>query len=77
MCIALPMLVQSVDHGSNTAVVALSGNKMTVNISLIDPKVGDYVLVHAGCALEVVHQQQAEEMLDLFAQLEGLTDHDD
>ncbi|GHU88318.1 hypothetical protein FACS1894202_04170 [Clostridia bacterium] len=56
----------------DSAKVALNGNEITVNVSLIDPKIGDYVLIHAGCALEVLSKDVALETLELFAELEKL-----
>ena len=36
--------------------------------------VGDYVLVHAGFAIEVVDEQQAQETLDLIREFPDLAD---
>ena len=43
-----------------------------MNTGLVDPKPGQYVLVHAGCAIEVMEKEKAEELLDIFADLEEL-----
>ena len=72
MCIAAPMKVIEIHYEKNTAKVCMSGNYMDVNISLISPKVGDYVLVHAGCAIEIVKKETANEILELFDVLEEL-----
>ena len=37
-----------------------------VNISLVEAKVGDYVLVHAGYAIQVVEKNEALETLRLW-----------
>ena len=42
------------------------------NTGLVDPKVGQYVLVHAGCAIEVMEKDKAEELIELFADIEEL-----
>ena len=47
-----------------------SGNIVDVNTGLIDAKVKQYVLVHAGCAIEVMEKEKAEELIELFAELE-------
>ncbi len=39
------------------------GTVVTANIALIDAKVGDYVLVHAGYVLKVLDIEEAERML--------------
>jgi len=70
MCIAVPMQVVSVD-GEN-AKVSLAGNLLDVNISLVDAKAGDYVLVHAGCAIEIVDTDTAKEILEIFDELEEI-----
>ena len=43
-----------------------------MNTGLVDPKPGQYVLVHAGCAIEVMEQDKAQELIDLFAEIEAL-----
>lgn len=69
MCIAIPGRILSVD-GMN-AVCDFGGNKVDVNVGLIEPEVGQYVLVHAGCAIEVMEKEKAEELIELFAELDG------
>lgn len=68
MCIAIPGKVIEIVDGKGK--VDFSGNVVDVNVKLIDAKVGDYVLVHAGCALEVLQKDKAEELIDLFKELE-------
>ena len=70
MCIAVPMKLLSIDTESRSGTVLFSGNEMTVNLSLVSPEVGDYVLIHAGCAIEIVESEPAEELLEIFALLE-------
>jgi hydrogenase expression/formation protein HypC len=40
-----------------------------VNVSLVDAKVGDYVLVHAGYAIQMVEEKEALETLQLWKDL--------
>lgn len=70
MCVAIPGKVTEID--GNTAKVDFNGNSVKVNVGLVEPKVGQYVLVHAGCAIEVMEKEQAQEIIDLFADLEDL-----
>jgi len=70
MCIAIPGKVISIE--GNTARADFSGNIVSVNTGLIEPEVGQYVLVHAGCAIEVMDKEKAEEIIELFADLEEL-----
>lgn len=68
MCIAIPGKINSIE--GNMAKVDINGNIMKVNVGLIDAKIGDYVLVHAGCAIEVMSKEKAQELIDLFKELE-------
>lgn len=70
MCIAIPGKVLKTD--GTTAQVDFRGNTVNVNVGLVDPKPGQYVLVHAGCAIEVMEKDKAEELTQLFADLEEL-----
>lgn len=73
MCIAIPGRVTEVR--GDTASVDFNGNLVNVNIGLVDAQPGQYVLVHAGCAIEVMEKDKAQEIIDLFAdidELEGL-----
>ncbi len=69
MCIAIPGKVKSID--GNMAKVDFNGNLVNVNTGIIEPQVGQYVLVHAGCAIEVMEKDKAQELIDLFAELEA------
>ncbi len=70
MCIAIPGKILSIDPPK--AKVDFNGNLVDVNVGLIDPVVGDYVLVHAGCAIEVMAKEKALELIELFNDLEEL-----
>jgi len=52
--------------------VDYNGNQVNVNIGLVEPEVGQYVLVHAGCAIEVMEKDKAQELIDLFADIDEL-----
>ena len=70
MCVAIPGKVTEID--GNTAKVDFNGNTVNVNVGLVEPKPGQYVLVHAGCAIEVMEKEQAQEIIELFADLGDL-----
>ena len=63
MCVALPGKV--IELKGRDAVVDFSGNQVTARAGLVDVKIGDYVLVHAGCVIQKVTQQDMEEMKQL------------
>ena len=57
-------------RSDDVALGDVDGALRTVNISLIEaPAVGDYVIVHAGFAIEKLDQQEANERLSLFEEL--------
>lgn len=70
MCVAIPGRIMSMD--GDMAKVDFSGNTVNVNTGIIDAKVGQYVLVHAGCAIEVMEKDKAEELIELFGEIEEL-----
>jgi len=51
------------------ATVDYGGVSRTANISLVDAKVGDYVIVHAGYAIQVLDREEAEKTLEIFQEL--------
>lgn len=60
MCVALPGKV--IEIKERDAVVDFNGNQVTARAGLVDVKVGDYVLVHAGCVIQKVSQQDMEDL---------------
>lgn len=74
MCLAIPARIAAVDE-DNLATVDILGVTRRVSIDLTPQAgVGDYVLVHAGFAIEVVDEQQAQETLDLIRDFPDLAD---
>lgn len=68
MCLAIPGKITEIqkDH----AIVDYGdGTKRKVNVSLVKAKKGDYILVHAGFAIEVLSEKEAMETLDLFREM--------
>jgi hydrogenase expression/formation protein HypC len=51
-------------------VADFDGSRQAVDLSLVsDPRVGDFVIVHAGFAIERLDPEEADERLALFAQM--------
>ena len=62
MCLAIPLRL--IEINGTEAVAEANGMRRTVRIDFIrEPKVGDYVIAHAGFAIERMSQEQAEENL--------------
>lgn len=70
MCVALPGRVLSIE--GTKAVVDFSGNTVEAEAGLVKIKPGDYVLVHAGCILQVMSEDEGEKLQELFGELEAL-----
>lgn len=69
MCLAIPMRVVEVG-ADGSGVVALGDLRQGVILSLVEePECGDYVIVHAGFAIEKLHVAEAEIRLRLFDEL--------
>ena len=68
MCLAIPALIMSVE-GNRANVDFGQGVLRDVNISLVEVKVGDYVLVHAGYAIQVVEEKEAKETLKIWSEI--------
>lgn len=68
MCLAVPMRVEQVEGA--LAIVESAGMKMQVDISLVpEVQVGEYLIVHAGFAIEKLKPEEAEETLKLMAEM--------
>ncbi|MGA2386930.1 MAG: HypC/HybG/HupF family hydrogenase formation chaperone [Candidatus Bathyarchaeia archaeon] len=65
MCLAIPAKVLSL-LGEKASVDFGQGVLREVNVSLVEAKVGDYVLVHAGYAIQIVSEEDAKETLSLW-----------
>lgn len=68
MCLAVPARVIEMD--GLKARVDVLGNVRSADLTLLDEvRVGDYVLVHAGFAIQRLEPEDAEETLDLFREM--------
>lgn len=68
MCLAIPAKVVSVD-GDKARVDFGEGVLREVNVTLVDTRVGGYVLVHAGYAIQVLNEEEALETLRLWNEI--------
>ena len=68
MCVGLPAKVVSIKNG--TAIVDASGARREVSAELLDElDPGDYVMVHAGIAIEKITSDDKEETVSVMDQL--------
>ena len=70
MCLAVPMKL--VERQETLGIAELDGVRREVSLMLQpEVEVGDYVLVHAGYAIGVVDEEEANATLDLLRQVAG------
>jgi hydrogenase expression/formation protein HypC len=67
MCLAVPGKIVSIN--GTTAVVDFGGVQRETNVSLVDAKPGEYVIVHAGFAIQIVDEEEAKETIKLWEEL--------
>ncbi|MFQ5711484.1 MAG: HypC/HybG/HupF family hydrogenase formation chaperone [Candidatus Geothermarchaeales archaeon] len=68
MCLAIPAKVLT-KRGEIAKVDFGDGTTRDVNISLVDVEVGEFVIVHAGFAIQVLDVEEAEKTLQLWEEL--------
>lgn len=77
MCLAIPAKIISIHNQDDAlqrmAKVDFSGITKDISLAYLpEAKAGDYVIVHAGLALSLLDEQEAQLTLDAFAQLSEL-----
>lgn len=70
MCVAIPGKVIKLD--GTKATVDFSGNIVNAEAGLVNVKIGDRVLVHAGCIIQTMDNDTADELEDLMREIEDL-----
>ena len=62
MCLAIPAKITRIDNQMGT--IDMEGTQREVSLLLLeDAKIGDYVIVHAGFAIQKIDESAAEETL--------------
>lgn len=77
MCLAIPMRVVAIQGGSDPlldpriAIVDADGLRKEVRLDLVDrqPGIGDYLIIHAGFAINCLDAENAEINLALMREL--------
>lgn len=73
MCLAIPALIKSIE--GIEAEVEIGGISRRINLRLTpDARVGDYVLLHTGYAINVIDQEEAGETLRLLEEMAAFAD---
>jgi hydrogenase expression/formation protein HypC len=73
MCLALPMRITALDGA--VATIVAEGLEQRCSVLLVpQAQVGDYVLVHAGFAINLVDESEALETYDLLREIGAMDD---
>ena len=68
MCLSIPVKVLSID--GETAEVSAGGSLFKASLQMVeDIKPGDYILLHAGFAIQKLSENEAKETLRLFEEM--------
>ncbi|MBC7190510.1 MULTISPECIES: HypC/HybG/HupF family hydrogenase formation chaperone [Thermodesulfovibrio] len=69
MCLAVPSKIIEIED--TMATVDVMGLRKQISLMLLpeEPKIGDYVLVHAGFAINKMEPQEAQEALKIFEKI--------
>lgn len=73
MCLAVPMRIVSMTE--STGIAEMGGVKKNISFIMCpEAKIDDYVIVHAGFAIQILDENEANERLKLFRQIVDLDD---
>ena len=68
MCIGIP--VRLVERDEYSGIGEIEGVQRRISLALVpEARPGDYILVHAGCGMQVIDEQAAAQTLELLRQL--------
>ena len=71
MCLAIPMKLMEIK--GDKGIVELSGVKKEVSLSLLDDvNEGDYLIIHAGFAIQRLDEEEAKETLKIWEEIDSL-----
>ena len=73
MCLAVPLKIISIK--GKMGIGELGGVQKKISLMLLDKvRVGDYVLLHAGFAINKLETKEAEELLQLLREISEVSD---
>ena len=78
MCIAAPAHVLEINREDNFLIADFGGARQQAKLDLLpDVEVGDYVLIHAGFAIEKLTEEAAKESLEAWEELLEILEEED
>ena len=71
MCLGIPAKVVEINKGKEGAKAKadFGGVSREIDVSLVDAKVGDYVMVHAGFAIVMIDEKGAKKTIELWKEM--------
>ncbi len=73
MCLSIPAKVEKIEN--DMATVSVGGTRYEASLQMLDDvKVGDYILMHTGFAIQKLDPEEAEESLKVFEKFEELNE---
>lgn len=71
MCLSIPSKITKIDEETNIATVDTMGVTRQASLDLIDQevKIGDYVLIHIGFAMNKIDEEDALESLKVYGEI--------
>jgi hydrogenase expression/formation protein HypC len=73
MCLAVPALVKSIDGLQANVEIGGVGRQISIWLTP-EVKVGDYVLLHTGYAINIIDEAEARETLKLLKEMANQTE---
>jgi hydrogenase expression/formation protein HypC len=71
MCLAIPMKLIKIE--GNKGIVELSGVKKEISLDLLkEVEIGDYLIIHAGFAIEKLNEAEAKKTLAIWEEIGSL-----
>lgn len=68
MCLAVPMKL--IEKDGDRGIADLGGVKRNINLLLVpEAEMGDYLVVHAGCAIEILNEKEALTTIAFYQEL--------
>lgn len=78
MCIAAPAQVVEINRDENVLFADFGGARQAAKMDLLpDVDIGDYVLIHAGFAIEKLSEEAAKESLEAWEELLDILEEED
>ncbi len=79
MCLSIPSKVVKIDKEKATAVVDTMGVQREVGIDFVEDevKVGDYVLIHIGFAMNIISEEDALASIETYKEILALMDEEE